>query len=109
MSDAAGDLLLRRRLLGRHVVRRAEREPGLRHAAAGRRGDGERDAEVHHHRAAVVQQNVLGLDVAMDHAVAMRVVERVGHFARDAHRLVDAELRLAVRASRESSRPRCRA
>ncbi len=46
--------------------------------------------------AAVVQQNVLGLDVAMDDAVPMRVVERVGHLARDAHRLVDAELRLAV-------------
>ena len=93
---AAGDLLLRRRLFGRHVVRRSEREAGLGHPAARRRGDGERDAEVHHHRAPVVQQNVLGLYVAMDHALPMRVVERVGHFARDADRFVDAELRLAV-------------
>jgi hypothetical protein len=36
---------------------------------------------------AVVQQNVLGLDVAVDHALAMRVVERTRDLARDAHRI----------------------
>ena len=48
------------------------------------------------HRPAVVQQDVLGLDVAVDHAVPVRIVERVGDFARDPHRFVDAELRLAI-------------
>jgi hypothetical protein len=56
----------------------------------------ERDAEVHHHRPPIVQQNVLGLDVAVDNAVSVRVVERVGNLARDPYRFVDAELRLAV-------------
>ena len=57
---------------------------------------GERDAEVGDQRAAVVQQDVLGLDVAVDHAVPVRVVERVGDLARDPHRVVDRELLLAV-------------
>ena len=89
------DLLLGRRLFRAHVVRRAEAHPGLGHPPAGRGGDGERDAEVHDHRASVVQQQILRLDVAMDDAVAMRVVERIGDLAGDAHGFVDAELRLA--------------
>ena len=93
---ARGDLLLGRRLLGAHVVRRAEREAGLGHPTAGRRAHRERDPEVGHHRVPAVQQDVLRLDVAVDDAVLVRVVERVDHFARDAHRLVDAELRLAI-------------
>ena len=44
---------------------------------------------------AVVQQDVLGLDVAVDHAVAVGVVERVGDFGRDPDRIVDRELLLA--------------
>jgi hypothetical protein len=43
-----------------------------------------------------MQQDVLRLDVAMDHTVAVRVIERVGDLGRDAHRLLDAELRLAI-------------
>ena len=109
MSLRRRDLLLRRRLLGRHVVRRAETESGLRHPATGRRAHRERDAEVHDHRPAVMQQDVLGLDVAVDHAVAVRVVERVGDFARDPHRFVDPELRFAIQLLRGSSRPRCTA
>ncbi len=90
------DLLFRRRLLGAHVMRRAKRQAGLRHSPAGSGRHRERDPEIHHHRAAIVQQDVLGLDVAVDHAVPVRVVERVGHLARDAHGLVHAELRFAV-------------
>jgi len=77
-------------------MRRAETQARLGHAAARRRAHGERDAEVHHHRAPVVEQNVLGLDVAVNHAMPMRVVERVSHLACDAHRFVDAKLRLAI-------------
>ena len=43
-----------------------------------------------------MQQDVLGFDVAMDHVVPVRVVQRVRHLGRDLHRFVDAELRLAV-------------
>ena len=59
-------------------------------------GDGERDAEVGDERLAVVQQDVLGLEVAMDDAVAVRVVERAGDRGGDADRFVDRELLLAI-------------
>jgi hypothetical protein len=45
-----------------------------------------------------VQQNIFGLDVAVDHAVAVRVVDRTRHLARDAHRIDDRELALTVEA-----------
>ena len=70
-------------LLGRHVAGRAElragqRQPGLRRPA--RRRQVPRDAEVHDLDAArlSLQQHVLGLEIAMDDAVAVRRVERFG-------------------------------
>jgi len=66
------------------------------HPAARGRAHGKRDPEVRDHGPAVRQQDVLRLDVAMDHAVRVRIVQRVGDVARDLHRLVHAELRLAV-------------
>jgi hypothetical protein len=45
---------------------------------------------------AAVQQDVLRLDVAVDDAVRVRLAERVGDLARDAQRLVDRKLALAV-------------
>ena len=70
------DLALAHRLLGRHVGRRAERHPGLRHPAAAGLVHREGDAEVGHQRRPVLQQDVLRLDVAVHHAVAVGVVER---------------------------------
>ena len=55
---------------------------------------------------AVVQQDVLGLDVAVDHAVAVGVVERVGDLGGDADRVGDGELLLAVQPIAQRSRPR---
>src|SRR5262245_27044966 len=39
-----------------------------------------------------MNQNVLRLDVAMDDALPVRVVERGGHLPREVERLIDAEL-----------------
>ena len=70
--------------------------PGLGHPGAAGLARGERDAEVGDQRLAVVQQDVLGLDVAVDDAVAVRVVERGGDLAGDPDRVVDRELLLPV-------------
>ena len=89
------DLALAHRLLGRHVGRRAERHPGLRHAVAAGLLHGEGDAEVGDQGGAVLEQDVLRLDVAMDDALAVGVVERGGDLPREPERLVHRELPLA--------------
>src|SRR4051794_19208678 len=43
-----------------------------------------------------LHQDVLGLQVAMDHAVRMRVPQRARDTARDANHIVDGELMFAV-------------
>ena len=55
---------------------------------------GERDAEVGDQRSAVVQQNVLRLDVAVDDAVPVRIVERGSHLGGDPHGVRDREMLL---------------
>jgi hypothetical protein len=79
-------------------LRRAEREAGLRHAGAAGTLHGERDPEIGHQRLAIVEQDVLGLDVAMDNALGMGVVQRAGHLAADPYRLGDRQLALALEA-----------
>ena len=93
---AGGDLPLAHRLLGAHVVRGAERHAGFRHARPAGLAGGKRDAEVGHQGPAVVQQDVFGLDVAMDHVVAVRVVQRARHLGGDAHRVRHRELLFPV-------------
>ena len=56
---------------------------------------GERDTEVGDHRLALVEQDVFGLDVAMDQAVRVRVVQRGGDLPDEVDRLVGRELALA--------------
>ena len=92
---------LARRLLGAHVTRRAEREPGLGHAIAAGLAHRERDPEVGDERRAIVQEDVLGLDVAMDDAVPVRVVERRADLLCEPHRVVDGKLVLALEAIAE--------
>ena len=65
--------------LGEFVVRRGS-------------GDGPSHAEVRYQRVAFRKQHVLGFDVAMDHSMAMRVVEGVSELAGDAEGVVDGEL-----------------
>jgi hypothetical protein len=45
-----------------------------------------------------VQRHVFGLDVAMDDAAGMGVVQRARDFTRDPHRLIDVELHLVSKA-----------
>ena len=80
------DRALPHRLLGGHVLRCAEREAGLRHALAAGRLHREGDAEVGNQRVAALQQDILGLDIAVDHAAPVCVRQRVGDLAGDAQR-----------------------
>ena len=93
---ARRDLPLAHRLLGTHVVRGAEGHAGLGHPGAAGLAGRQRDTEVGHQRATVVQQDVLRLDVAVDHPVAVGVVERAGDLGRDPDGIVDRELLLAA-------------
>ena len=99
------DVALAHRLLGRHVGRRAEGHAGLGHATAAGLLHGERDAEVGDEGRAVLQQDVLRLDVAVDDALAVGVVEGRGDFLGEADGVVDGELLLARRAGRGGIRP----
>ena len=81
-------------LLGRDVVHRADRLVGhglglgLREA---------RDAEVHHLDAAVLQQHdVLRLDVAVDDAALVRVLQRLQDLHRKVQRLAPLDLALLL-------------
>ena len=95
-GGASVDHAVARRLLGRHVLRRAERQAGLGDPSAAGIRDGQRDAEVGDDRLPVLEQNVLGLEVAVDHAVTVGLAERIGDGHRDANGFVDRKLLLAV-------------
>jgi len=91
-----GDFPLTHRLLGAHVLWRSQTHPRFGHACGAALGRGQRDTEVGHQRAPIVQQNVLGLDVTVNHALPMGVVQRVGHLAGNANGVVYRELLLAI-------------
>ncbi len=85
-------------LLGAHVLRRAEAQSSLRHALAGGALHSERDTEVGDECAAIVQVNVLRLDVAMNDVLAMCVIERTGDLGCDAHRVGNRQLSFALQS-----------
>jgi hypothetical protein len=59
------------------------------------------DAEVRHHRLAFVQHDVFRLDIAMDHAVGMRVAQRRRNLATNPDGFLHRELRLAPKSRAE--------
>ncbi len=88
------DLSIRRRLFGTHVLRRAQRQPGLGDAIATGRGDRQRDPKIRHHRLAFLQQDVARLDVTVNHVAAVRVLQRRRHLRSDLDGLVHGQLLL---------------
>ena len=76
-------------LLRRHVGRGAEGEAERGQGVPARGGFRHRlgHAEVGDQRMLSGEQHVVGLDVAMDHALLVGVGERVGHFAENPRRL----------------------
>jgi len=67
-----------------HVGRRAQREPRLGESVLVRTAEGAGDAEVGDERVTVErEQDVLGLDVPVDHALAVGVVEGAPGLGRD--------------------------
>jgi hypothetical protein len=96
---AAGvDLLLGGGLFGTHVVRRSDGNAGPGQprgieGSPGSRSALERlgDTKVRHHRMATGQQNVLGLYIAMHHAVVMSIGQCVGHLGGNRAGIFDRE------------------
>ena len=87
-----GDLLDRAAgHLGRHVGGRAAQAVGLEHRVrVGELGRDPRQAPVHHqHFAEVAEHDVLGLQVAMDHAAGVGERHGVGHAQQDVEVFVE--------------------
>ena len=80
----AGVQLDAQRLLGTHIAGGADGLPRLRERRRTRGADRSRDPEIGDDRMAARQQNVLGLDVAVDHPLRMREGERVRDVAGEA-------------------------
>src|SRR4051812_21399763 len=79
-------------LFGRHVPDGAERHAGAgepRVRGFSRQRERRRDAEIREDRVSILQQDVLGLDVAMDDALIVRVREGIGDLAQYADGLLD--------------------
>jgi hypothetical protein len=58
--------------------------------------NGSRNSEIGDYGMPEFQEDVLGLDVAMDYALTVRVVKRLGHFTSDPERICQRELRLLL-------------
>jgi hypothetical protein len=76
---------------GRVVGRRAGRRAPQRRPAERRARHGAGDPEVGDHRAALAEEHVLRLHVAVHDAARVSVRERVGHLAQHAHRLAERQ------------------
>ena len=93
-------------LLGAHIGRCADRQPGLGQLVAATRAERPGDPEVGHQRVPSREEDVFRLDVAVDDAVLVRVVERVRRLAGDAERVVQGQLRFPIQPVPKTSLPR---
>ncbi len=85
-------------LLRADVIRCADQQAWLSDSRVGRFADRPGDPEVGDYRVALVQQDVLRLNVAVDHPVPVSVVQCLGDFPRQLERDLDVEPGLAVEA-----------
>jgi hypothetical protein len=85
------EIRLAGRLLGAHVHGATDDGPGVGQPPAPAGGRGPSDPKVGNDRVALFEQDVLGLDVAVDHPVAVGIVERVGYLAREVDSLGGGE------------------
>ena len=86
------------RLLGAHVAGGPHRLTGLRERQCAGGADRARDPEVGDDGVVARQQNVLGLDVAVNDPLCVREPERVRHVARDVECVRERELALTQQA-----------
>ena len=84
------------RLLRAHVLRGTDHDTRMRQLRPGGCLQGARDAEVGDQRVTVEQQDVLGLDVAVDDAVPVRVGQRFRRLPGDSDRLRQGESMLPL-------------
>ena len=87
-----------RRLFGGHVGRRSQRhaQRGQRRARVTARSSHRLgDAEVGHQGVLARQHHVVGLDVAVDHALGVSVRQGIGHVPHDAERVANRKAPLA--------------
>ena len=89
------------RLLGAHVERGSHHQAGTGQALVHRWREILRDAEVCNQHLIPAQKQIARLDIAVDDARVVRVVERGGHLGDDAPHVVQRELRLALQARLE--------
>jgi hypothetical protein len=93
------------RLLWAHVSRGAYSEPSLSQLPIARSSHCLRYAEVSHPGLTVGDKNILGLEIAVHHALAVRVVQGGGDLASKIDRRVYRELNLTLKAVAESLPP----
>ena len=85
-------------LLGAHVQGRSHRETGLRQFVASRRVDRAGDAKVRHDGVTRFEEDVLGLDVAVHHALGVGIAQGIRDLAPDLHGILQRQLSLAGEA-----------
>jgi hypothetical protein len=98
----AVDLAFARRLLRAHERRRPDRHPraGERRPRAARQRLGDAEVGDHHPPPAPLQQDVVRLDVAVDHADGVGGAQRVGGLRHDPADLVGGEAAAALEPAR---------
>ena len=96
MSVRASDFPLPSGLLRAHVGRRPYRKASRGKALGPSFTNCPGNAEVRDHRMVRLEEDVLGLHVAMHDPATMGVVERVGHFSRNLERVFQSQPAISI-------------